>query len=86
MDRSDLHVILGFRAQIERRVNLRLRIILNSLLADAMKMTRSCNRAVDMLCGVDKKGGAVFLKDKRIDYRAMRAGPSFFFRERGRAV
>jgi hypothetical protein len=45
-----VNVSKGEAAQIERKVNLRLRIILKALLAGAMRVTRSCSRAVDVLC------------------------------------
>ena len=42
---------------MERKVNLRLRIILKALLAGAMRVTRSCSRAVDMRTSILRKGG-----------------------------
>jgi len=42
---------------MERKVNLRLRIILKALLAGAMRVTRSCSRPVDILgWGGDRRG------------------------------
>jgi hypothetical protein len=40
--------------QIERNVNLRLRIILKTLVAGAMDRTRPCNRPIDMDGGIGR--------------------------------
>jgi hypothetical protein len=42
---------------MERKVNLRLRIILKALLAGAIRVTRSCSRAVDMGTSIPSEGG-----------------------------
>jgi len=47
---------------MERKENLRLRIILKALLAGAMRVTRSCSRAVDMDTSVYRVRG-VYLMD-----------------------
>lgn len=49
-------------AQMERKLNLRLRIILKTLLAGAMRVTRSCRRAVDKGTSVYRVRG-VYLMD-----------------------
>jgi hypothetical protein len=49
-------------AQMERKLNLRLRIILKALLAGAMRVTRSCRRAVDKGTSVYRVRG-VYLMD-----------------------
>jgi hypothetical protein len=62
-----LYVRLGIRSksQIERNVNLRLRVILNAVLRGAMRMARSCNRPVDILdWGLGRGLSLQFIKDK----------------------